>query len=78
MSFHNKLQKKAQKSVTLSVEVLIGVLVFLLLLTELAPIMFTNISGMDTTVVPEWLPTLLTVIVASALILMVWKRAHNK
>jgi len=49
---------------------LIGALIFIVLVSALAPTMF---SGLNTTGGPTWLTTVLPIIVASGLVFAVWK-----
>jgi uncharacterized membrane protein YjdF len=49
---------------------LIGALIFIVLVSALAPTMF---SGLNATGGPTWLTTVLPIIVASGLVFAVWK-----
>lgn len=75
-----KAQKKGSTNVNKAVLTLIGALVIILLIVQLAPQFFSGLgtsgSGLGNATanpgVPTWLPTILIVIVAVGLVYLAW------
>ena len=66
------LQDKGGKKFGGKVELLIGMVLVVVLVTALAPTIFTNLGllGEET---PAWVASVLIVIVGAGLVLLVWK-----
>lgn len=65
-----------------AVGVLVGVLVLVLLMVNVAPEIFGGIALFNTTAtggnVPTWVPTVINVIVAAGLVMMAWRGFGGK
>lgn len=76
-----KMQKKGQAGVNSKVSFLIGALIVIVLATSLAPDMFSNVADLNTTSeggnVPDWVPTVLLVIVGAGLVFLIWRAFGN-
>ena len=73
------MQKKAQAGVSGNVSFLIGGLILIILITALAPEIYSNLAVLTAdTNVPGWVPTVLIVVVGAGLVLMAWKSFGSK
>ena len=76
-----KMQKKGSSSVNKIIVGLIGALVVILILVQLAPTFFTGLGSTGTGLgnvtanpsVPTWLPTIMIIIIATGLVFMAWR-----
>lgn len=85
----NEMKKQGKVDVDKYVGIVIGVLITIILITKLAPEMFSSITGMEKVVnetsgeciencnTPEFVPTVLVIVIGAGLIYMIW-RTINK
>lgn len=52
---------------------LFGAFILVLIGTALAPEIFTNITGMNDSIVPSWLITSLTAVVGAGILFLIWR-----
>ena len=73
------MQKKAQSGIGSNMNYLIGGLILIILITALAPEIYSNLATLTADVnVPGWVPTVLVVVVGAGLVVMAWKSFGNK
>lgn len=73
------MQKKGQSGVNSKITYLIGALIVVVLATSIAPEMFANIANLtgNESDTPEWVPSVLFVIVGAGLVFLIWRAFGN-
>lgn len=67
-------QKKGEKGIDSKISVLIGAVILIVLVTALAPEIFTSLAALDpATGTPAWVKSVLIVIVGAGLVFLVWR-----
>ena len=73
------LQKKGQSSVNVKMTALIGAVIVIFLVTALAPDIFSELATLEASAdTPNWIPTVMYVIVGAGLIFLVWRTFNNR
>jgi len=71
--FIKSLQKRGQANVDKKMTALIGAVIVIFLVTQLAPEMFSQIENMsNSSAVPGWVPAVLFVIVGAGIVFLIW------
>ena len=74
-----ELQKKGQGKMSASIYGLVATVIVIILVSALAPDVFTNLLNVNTTSgAPAWVGTVLTVLSGAAFVFIIWRAATSK